>query len=61
METVTGGNEACSTEITVIKTDAQIHREKDNTLARKAKREVLCRGVHCDKHIYKLCVTGVVY
>lgn len=37
---------------TVIKTDRQIHREKDNTLARKPKGSHYVGGIHCDTHTY---------
>lgn len=37
---------------TVIKTDRQIHREKDNTLARKPIGSHYVGGIHCDTHTH---------
>lgn len=37
---------------TVIKTDRQIHREKDNTLARKPIGSHYVGGIHCETHTH---------
>lgn len=37
---------------TIIKTDTQIHREKDNTLATKPIRSHCVGGIHCDTHTH---------
>lgn len=44
---------------TVKKTDRQIHREKDNTLARKPKGSHYVGGVHCETHTYTQLISLV--